>query len=58
VVKNTSCKVFSIYTHAHMSYTPKNASFFLRDSDQPLVFFDGDVQSFGGQADEIPLQND
>lgn len=31
---------------------------FLRDSAQLLIFFDGDVQQFGSQPDEIPLQND
>jgi hypothetical protein len=31
---------------------------FLRDSAQLLVFFDGDVQQFGSQPDEMPFQND
>lgn len=31
---------------------------FLRDSAQLMVFFDGDVQSFGSTADEMPTQNE
>lgn len=31
---------------------------FLRDSAQLMIYYDGDVQNFGSQADEIPLQND
>lgn len=30
---------------------------FLRDSAQLLIFFDGDIQNFGSEPDEIPFQN-
>lgn len=31
---------------------------FLRDSAQLMVFYDGDVQSFGTQQEELPTQNE
>lgn len=31
---------------------------FLRDSAQLMIFFDGDVQSFGSTAEEMPTQNE
>lgn len=31
---------------------------FLRDSAQLMVFFDGEIQSFGSQQEELPTQNE
>lgn len=31
---------------------------FLRDSAQLMIFFDGDIQSFGSTADDMPTQNE